>query len=199
MAIYVPGRRDRHNRRLGSRKRSVVAILSLTAMVDMFTVLVIFLLQSYASDVEVIYVPKDVELPKATAIKELKPAHVVILSNEDVWLDEEVVGKFSEVKAQEEWVYEPLRKKLEEAFLKDDQEREKARGLGNRIRTAVNKAKDPQGQAEEEEDNSRKITLQADRKMDILSVKKMLMTISEAGAREINFAVIKKEETPTAQ
>ena len=44
MAIYVPGKRDRRGVRAGA-KRNVVAVLQLTAMVDMFTVLVVFLLQ----------------------------------------------------------------------------------------------------------------------------------------------------------
>ena len=40
-------------------KRSVTAILSLTAMVDMFTVLVIFLLQNYSATGEVLFIPKE--------------------------------------------------------------------------------------------------------------------------------------------
>jgi len=44
MAIFRPGQRHRYHNILKRRnkKRSVTAMLSLTAMVDMFTVLVIF-------------------------------------------------------------------------------------------------------------------------------------------------------------
>ena len=42
----------------------------------------IFLLQSYNTTGEVIHIPKEVELPKATAVKELFPAHVVIVSDD---------------------------------------------------------------------------------------------------------------------
>src|SRR3712207_7799312 len=38
-ALPISGKRDRHNRRTSGGKRSAVAMLSLTAMVDMFTVL----------------------------------------------------------------------------------------------------------------------------------------------------------------
>ena len=38
-------------------KRDVTALLSLTAMVDMFTVLVIFLLQNYNTTGEILYIP----------------------------------------------------------------------------------------------------------------------------------------------
>jgi hypothetical protein len=40
MAIYVPGKRDpRHKNRIVIARRSVVTGLSLTSMVDMFTIL----------------------------------------------------------------------------------------------------------------------------------------------------------------
>ncbi|MEK7356260.1 MAG: adventurous gliding motility protein S, partial [Bdellovibrionota bacterium] len=61
MAIYAPGRRDRHNRPERSTSRSVMAHLSLTAMVDMFTVLAVFLLQNYQTTGEVIDITDNVE------------------------------------------------------------------------------------------------------------------------------------------
>jgi len=45
VAIYTPGLRSRRGRAKGS-KRDAVAVLQLTAMVDLFTVLVVFLLQT---------------------------------------------------------------------------------------------------------------------------------------------------------
>ncbi len=62
MAIKRPGQRFRYHNILKRRgsKRAVTAILSLTAMVDMFTVLVIFLLQNYNTTGEILYIPKEV-------------------------------------------------------------------------------------------------------------------------------------------
>ena len=57
MAIHAPGRRARNNKRAMGPKRNAVASLSLTALVDMFTVLTIFLLQNYNSTGEVIHIP----------------------------------------------------------------------------------------------------------------------------------------------
>src|SRR4051812_29482934 len=121
MAIYVPGRRNRHNRPLRGTKRNVVAALSLTAMVDMFTVLVIFLLKQYAATGQVIYLPKDVKLPQATETKELRPAHVVTVSSDNVLFDTEIIGSFQQLKGQEDWVFIPLKDRLEKAFLAEDQ------------------------------------------------------------------------------
>src|SRR5689334_12727256 len=114
MAIFRPGERHRYHNILkrSKSKRGVTAILSLTAMVDMFTVLVIFLLQSYNTTGEVIFIPKEVVLPKAAMVKELKPAFVVTVSNKEVLLDKTRVATFDEVKANPEWMiknlYEPL-------------------------------------------------------------------------------------------
>ena len=94
MAIYAPGRRDRHNRTIRSRSRTVVAMLSLTAMVDMFTVVAVFLLQNYKTTGEVIQLDDAVALPKAHAVKELRPATVVIVSKEKITMDKIDVASF---------------------------------------------------------------------------------------------------------
>src|SRR3990167_2014447 len=100
MAIFRPGQRYRNHNILKRRggKRGVTAMLSLTAMVDMFTVLVIFLLQNYNTTGEILFIPKEVVLPKAANVKELKPAFVVTISNKEVLLDKTRVATFDEVK-----------------------------------------------------------------------------------------------------
>ncbi len=88
MAIYIPGKRDRKGKNLNP-KRSVVAVLSLTAMVDLFTVLVVFLLQNYATTGEILEIPEGVSLPDARTVKDLKPANVIIVSEQDIRLNNE--------------------------------------------------------------------------------------------------------------
>src|SRR5450432_2079108 len=93
MPIYVPGKRDpRHKNRIVISKRTVITGLSLTSMVDMFTILVVFLLQNYSSTGEILNIPKDIHLPKASQIKELKPAHVVTISVTGIILDKDTVA-----------------------------------------------------------------------------------------------------------
>src|SRR5271168_3304585 len=99
MPIYAPGKRDPKRRHSGvNSRRSSVTGLSLTSMVDMFTILVVFLLMNYSSTGEIIYIPKDVKLPKASQTKELKPAHIVTLTQTDVVLDKDTVAKLDDVK-----------------------------------------------------------------------------------------------------
>ena len=162
MAIYVPGKRDpRHRNRLQSSKRTIVVGLSLTSMVDMFTILVVFLLQNYSSTGEIIYIPKDVKLPKASQVKELKPAHVVIITNKDLILDKETVGTLEEIKNQKDWLIPKLRERLVVALQTDEVNSKKA--LSNAVKQAVPFGAQPTPVPEE---SKNKITVQADREMD---------------------------------
>lgn len=191
MPIFVPGKRDRHNRRAGSAKRSAVAVLQLTAMVDMFTVLAVFLLQNYNVTGQVIELNQEVTLPDARTVKELKPANVVTVSDKDIKLNDQTVASFIEVKEQQDWVVTKLKTLLEDSIRIGE---EGKRSIGNRLRTAVSQAKEGDAPPEEAEvDEFRKITIQADKAIDFLTVKKVMYTVTEAGIYEINFAVMKKE------
>jgi biopolymer transport protein ExbD len=194
MAIFRPGERHRYHNILSKRKgkRGVTAILSLTAMVDMFTVLVIFLLQNYNSTGEILYIPKDVTLPKAQMVKELKPAYVVTISKTEVLVDKTRVATFDEVKASEEWMIKNLFDTLKAGLEQKKAEHEAS--LKNKFQTVVNNAR---GQEEEDPNAWRKITIQSDKDLDFLTVKKVMFTVVEAGAGEINFAVMKRTNEPT--
>jgi biopolymer transport protein ExbD len=192
MAIHVPGLRTRRGR-AGGRKRSVVAALSLTAMVDLFTVLVVFLLQNYATTGEVIEIPENVELPQAREVKDLKPANIVIVSDRGVQLNNTILMDFESLKAQTDWSIEPLRAGIEKLI--EDGEKEKAT-IGSRIKIAVDKVQSGKSgdKVEEELDKFRRITIQADKKIDFLTLKKVMYTVTEAGALQISFAVMKNSE-----
>ncbi|KYG67382.1 adventurous gliding motility protein S [Bdellovibrio bacteriovorus] len=196
MAIFRPGERHRYHNILSKRKgkRDVTALLSLTAMVDMFTVLVIFLLQNYNSTGEILYIPKEVVLPQASSVRELKPSHVVTISNKEVLLDKDQVATFEEVQAAEDWNIQRLKDQLAEALQKKKAEQESK--LQNRIRDAVEATR---GENEEDPNQWSKVTIQADKDVDFLTIKKVLFTVTEAGAGEINFAVTKLPTESTSQ
>ncbi|MCC6276352.1 MAG: biopolymer transporter ExbD [Oligoflexia bacterium] len=185
MAIYIPGKRDpRHKRKIVVNKRNIMVELSLTSMVDIFTILVIFLLQHYSSTGEILYIPKEVSLPQAEQVKELRPAHVVSVTDKDVILDKETVAKLDDVKSQKDWMIPALREKLAILLQKDEVTFKEA------IKAAIGGNK-PADQAPPED--FKKVTVQADKQLDFLTIKKIMFTLTEAGASEINFAVMKKE------
>jgi len=190
MPIHPPGEKYRYNKMLKKKKgkREVAAVLQLTAMVDMFTVLVVFLLQNYNVTGQVLYIPKEVVLPKAEQIKEFKPAVVVTISAKEVLLDKTVVITGDQLKAQESWMIESLHKGILEALAKSKDEYE--RSLQKKLQSAVEAAR---GESETDKTPWNKVTIQADKGIDFLTVKKVMYTVSEAGAGEINFAVNKEK------
>ncbi|MES2801524.1 MAG: biopolymer transporter ExbD [Bdellovibrionota bacterium] len=195
MAIHKPGERHRYHRLLKRRggKRAVTAMLSLTAMVDMFTVLVIFLLQNYNTTGEILYIPKEVTLPKAMRVNELKPAVVVTVSSKEVLIDRTQVATFAEVQAQVDWVIPNLRDQVRVLLEKAKSEQEAK--LQNKIRNVVDKTV---GNEEMDPNAWRRVTLQADKDMDYLTLKKVMYSIYEAGGGPINFAVAKEAENKNA-
>jgi biopolymer transport protein ExbD len=80
-----------------SRKRLLIAGLTLTSMVDMFSLLVIFLLQSFSTSPELLMVTKGVTLPAAVSGRELLDAPVLSLSATGAYLDQKLVGKLEEL------------------------------------------------------------------------------------------------------
>ena len=190
MAIYAPGIRDRRGY-MKAGKKSLVVILSLTAMVDMFTVLAVFLLQNYK--VEEIQLKKSVPLPQATAVKKLRPAHIVVVTQDEIFLDDTPVARYKTVREQEHWLIESLQIRLQKAI--EDKKKEMESGLKNKLKSTFAKKDDEE--LEEEERIKRyawgRVTMQADKNIDFLTVKKVMYTITEAGASLINFAVTPKK------
>ena len=184
MPIYAPGLR-RRGRYVQSMKREAVAVLQLTAMVDMFTVLVVFLLQNYAVTNQILPISEKIELPQAKEVKTLKPSHVVILSDGVVTLNEDVLGPLKEQTSEDQWVFPPLKQKMEELL-------EVSKTGGNNFLLAQLKRIQQDGEDESlVEDAPFRVTIQADEKTNFLEIKKIMYTLTEAGVKEMNFAVIK--------
>lgn len=179
MAIYVPGRRDRKNKKF-LRKRSIVATLQLTAMVDMFTVLVVFLLQNYASTNQILPISEQVKLPKATATASLVPSGVVVLSRSGLMFDGKLLLSFQDVKKQSKWLIEPLRQAIAQDIVQK-KINEKVKDT-DKLKTPLNPTSRIYG--------FERATLQADEDIDLLTIKKVMYTLTYAGIKEINFAVI---------
>jgi biopolymer transport protein ExbD len=188
MAIFRPGQRHRNHNILKRRgnKRSTTAILSLTAMVDMFTVLAIFLLQNYNTTGEILYIPKEVTLPKANRVLELKPSLVVTVSSKEILIDTTQVATFEEVKNSKSWIIENLRDQAR-ALLEKAKKEQDAK-LQSKLEKVVNKTV---GNETADPNAWKKVTIQADKSIDYLTLKKIMYSIYEAGGGPINFAVAK--------
>src|SRR5438093_3267931 len=95
MAIVTPGKRpcDRIaqskvlEKKFNRGKRGVYAGLTLTSLVDVMTIIVIFLLMNFSANGEVLYMSKDIKLPDAYHGSQLDRAPVISVSPEAVTFD----------------------------------------------------------------------------------------------------------------
>ena len=190
MAIFRPGLRKKGS----SNSREAVVTLSVTAMADMFTVLVVFLLQNMVVTGEVLDLYKDVHLPQARETKELKPANVVVIADKYLMLNNELISGYEEFKKSSGvWLLEPLKKGLEEVIKKEKEKNV----LLRKERAKKNLEVSGKELDEDETPEEFRLTIQADQDTEFIILKKVMYTATQAGVREINFAVIpKRKERP---
>jgi biopolymer transport protein ExbD len=73
-------------------RRMLVAALMLTSMVDMFSLLVIFLLQSFSTSPMQVPLASEIHLPAAMSGSEVTDGPVLAINGEAVFLDEKSIG-----------------------------------------------------------------------------------------------------------
>jgi biopolymer transport protein ExbD len=143
-----------------SVKKVLVAGLMLTSMVDMFSLLVIFLLQSFSNSPEVMALSKGVQLPSAISASVSIDAPVLSISNDGVLLDQKPVG-------------------VTEALLKDPQ------ALLTQLQTLRNVWQS----AHPKETFSGDIHLQADRNLPSTLVSQFISMLISQGYSSVHLAV----------
>jgi len=182
MPVFTPGRHPAYepigrlrSNPLSGGKKSGFTELNLTAMVDMFTVIVIFLLQSFSGDDEV-SVNKNLTLPdseQAAPLSERGP--LVVVMRGEVLLDGEVVASLEDEAASEPGIAELTEKlvairesnsKIEEELRRRDPSRAVKPFDGNLI-------------------------VQADEETDFKLVRRAIFSANEAGWVHLQFAVRK--------
>ena len=87
-------RAQRMERRHDRGKKSIA--LNLVALMDIFTILVFFLLVN-SSDVETLPNAKDIQLPQSIAEKKAKESVVILISEEDILVQGSPVAKVADV------------------------------------------------------------------------------------------------------
>ncbi len=174
MAILAPGKRINPTikRKTGFEKKEVFASLYLTSMVDMFAIMVIFLLQSFSSEGELIILPQGLELPKAANVGTLERAPSLIISQENILLEGVSLAKTPEVAAQSEWAVAELQRALKDFKIKTEAEG-KSKGLTD----------------EEVKKSTERINISADRRLQFQVVKKVIYNAGSAGFPDFRFAV----------
>ena len=153
-------------------KKSGYAELNLTSMVDMLTILVVFLLQTFSASGELHSVQKNITLPEAQNFTDLEQAPIIAVSKESVTLDGRLVGDAAELNAENtaDWKITKLHDEL--VTLKNNYK-------------LLHPSDEFKGM----------VIVQADKNIDFKVVKKVMYSCSMAGYMNVNFAIQQKTKS----
>ena len=154
-------------RRRGRRRDGKVQ-LKLTSMMDILTVLLLFLLKSFVVDGEVVTPVPGVDLPESTSEAPPAPALVVAVFDDTIMMDGRVVARVSEAVAAPELYIGTLGEVLARAR---DQELDLARRRG-------------------EDETVGKVAIQGDRDISFEILERVMYTCNRSGFTDISLAVL---------
>ena len=158
-----------------SRNRPRVTAMNLTSLMDVFTILVFFLLVNSANT-EVLETPKQVTLPASVVEQKPRETVVIFVSPTEVTVQGEVVARVEDIRASRGQSIEPIRERLEQMS-------RNIIGLKTHIVA-----------------ESREVTLLVDRTVPFSVVKKVMSTCTGQGYGRISLAVLQKApETQTSE
>ncbi len=161
--------------------KSIFATLNVVPMIDLFTMLVIFLIQQFSASGELMLVNPNVAMPKAGTMKELERAPIVALTR---WESQDSPGDLmfenNKIMSQKEinevkypsWDIKPLAEVLKKAWQNQQRATSPIPAQQAKIRT------------------NRKIIIQADRSVPFSVIKMVMATCGRNEYREPNFAIM---------
>ena len=157
----------RMKRMARAKKRARAGALNLTSLMDVFTILVFFLLVNQAST-EVLEPPKEIALPDSVVESKPRQTVVMLVSADHVRVQGEPVIATAEVLAAKGDSVAPIRERLEAI-------REKTIGFNTK------KVAD-----------SKEVTILADKSIPFKVLRKLMSTCTSAGYSRISLAVNQK-------
>lgn len=157
---------NRRLKRMARHKRHKAG-LNLTSLMDVFTILVFFLLVNQAT-VEVIEPPKEIKLPDSVVEAKPRQTVTILVSGDAVYVQGEPVASIADVLAAKEDNVAPVRERLTE--LRDNI-------IGINTATVA---------------KSNEVTILADKGIPFKVLKKLMSTCTHTGYTRISLAVNQK-------
>ncbi len=154
------------------RRRNYTFTLRLTSMIDIFTILLIFLLKNYSTEGQIMTTPKEINLPVSTATKVPSGSSIILISSEWIMVDGRPLESMNKITSDKKLLlnnlYEDLKAKriLAESVAKLD-DRMAFRG---------------------------EITVQGDENIPFLILKRVMYTCGQVGYNNILLAVTSNAE-----
>lgn len=149
----------------GTGKKMMNADLLLTPLIDMFVILVVFLIMSFSASGELVQVTKDITLPKASVTAQLERAPIIQVSSNTVVVEGFRVGDAQDILEDEDLRVPALTDKLQEMRKVDEM---------------MHPGQPFKGQ----------IIISADKDIDFKLVRKVMFASADAGYTNVNYAVL---------
>jgi len=177
-----PAKRFAASKVLGGKfvhgRRETNVDLNVVPMVDMMTMLVIFLLQQFSATGEVLYMTKDIKLPDARHGQQIEVMPVVAISSSQVVVSGQKVAEVSELEKDPSQIIAPLVEKL-----RDEKKRWDFIHQNDRDR---------------EKNWKGEVNVQADVKVPFRVVRRVMASAAEAGYGNVNFATVEESSAVAA-
>ena len=175
--IKVPGKRVgkrlEHSKVFGhghAHKITQNADLNITPLVDMFVVIVLFLIANFSATGDILMMSKDIILPEAANVQDVQLVPVVMVSMDQVSVSGTVIGRVEDL-TREEYLNIPA---LEE----------KLRDMKKQYEDLHSYAKDAEGGFKGD------INIQAHKEVQFKIIKRVMFSCASAGYNNINFATM---------
>ena len=165
----------RNSRRIKRMKRNRVKIgkMNLTSLMDVFTILVFFLLVNSGS-VEILDAPKEVSLPESRVESRPRETVVIFISPDEVLVQGKLVARVEDIMNGEADVLNPIHARLAEL-------KENIVGVSTLTVAA-----------------SREVTILADKSVPFMVVKTVMSTCTDQGYENVSLAVTQKSSQVAA-
>ena len=161
-------RNSRRIRRMGRNKKKMTG-LNLTSLMDVFTILVFFLL-FHSSGAEVVEAPKQIKLPDSVVETKPRETVVIMVSPETVVVQGKAVLNTPDLYAVKADTVSEITARLQQL---------ERSIIGISTKTVV---------------DSKEVTILADKTIPFLALKKIMSTCTGSGYGKISLAVIQKAE-----
>ena len=162
-------RRAKRMSRHHNRRSDKTASLNMVSLMDIFTILVFFLLVN-ASSSEILPTPKAIKLPESVAEKQPKENIVIMVNNNDIHIQGNFVASVSSVLADKTNFIKPLADALEQI----KQQKQATTSIGSK---PIEK---------------RGVTIMGDQQIPYALLKKIMLSCASADFSNISLAVVHK-------
>jgi len=160
-----------------NRKEFEAPKLQITSMMDMFTIILIFLLFSFSTKPDTITLEKDLKLPESAAQQDYNENIKLILSQKTLTLEDEVIAQ-----VKENTIIDLDPERLKESVLYKQLKLYRDKADNQKIEKTAEKAQKPKEH----------ILFFCDKRLPFKTINTVMKTAGMAGYPNFQFAVLKK-------